>query len=637
MGARLPALLLTALIVAGGCAADVDEVPRQTAALFDRDLADGFLAFPWPSDTRLLDTGAPDLTAFPVITAGDVVDVYRQAVQEQVQGFGTNPLIHVRFDGPLESYGWPAAAQTLAPDSPVQLIDVDAASPTYTARIPVELHWQAADRVYVPAHTLGVRPALGWPLAPSTTYALVVLDSLVDADGLPLVRAEALQAVLAGGGDPVLAEAFAPLGPALDLAGVDRDAVAVATVFTTGQPVAELRAMRDWVADPDNLEQPVLLSYVEYGDAELYTLVGGTYSTPIFLTGDAPYASSGGGFDVTDGAPAVQRWESVEFSLTVPLAEPPAGGYPVVLALPGIDGTVFDFTVSSGARPLADLLSEPERAVAVFSFEPPLHGSRGADVGAVPDLHLVNYFNPTSMRCVLRQEALDATFALRVLRDAVSVEHPELSLDTSAVGLLGHGQGAYAGAMLAAVEPQLDPVWLNAGGGGMALTLTERTQPLDVEDMLHAAIGEDEAAPLTVFHPFAGLLQLAVEVVDPVNYARPWALGAADGEATSVLISGGLLDPHTAPEMVSNLAVAGGAPPIEPVEWGIPEATQAGLESVALPFSGNVAAADGEMVTSGLITRGNLGGTLIFECHYTAATGADFLATGLADGLPTAQ
>jgi hypothetical protein len=633
----VPALSALLVVAVGGCSPSAEEPQPQTAALFDLELAGGFFDFPWPSDARLLDSGSPDVSTFPLIQPGDTVDLYLQSIPSMVQGFGTNPLMHVRFDGALDPYGWPAPMGTVGPESPVQLINVDPASLQYLTRTPLQLHWQATDRVYVPRNTLSAVPAVGFPLAPDTTYALVVLDGLLDAAGLPLVVDERLQDALAGDGEPVLRDSYALLGPALDLAGVAREHVAVATVFTTSDSTAELRAMRDWVADPANLEAPDMQSYIEYDPGEgPYDFVGGTYSTPVFQRGDPPYTSSGGGFEFIDGEPLVQRWESVAFTLTVPRADPPAGGFPVVISLPGTGGTIFDHTQTLTARPLAELLTEPERSVAVFSFEPPLHGSRGEDVGAQPDLHTLNHFNPESYRCVIRQEALDTTYALRFLREELAVDYPDFHLDTDRVGLLGHGQGGHAGALLAAVEPEIDPVWLDAAGGGQALTAISRAEPLDVEQMLRGAIGEDDE-PLTVFHPFMGLLQLLTEEVDPVNYAPLWALGAAEGEGTSVLLSGGFLDPHTPYTTISNLAVAGGAPPIEPVEWGIPEAAWAGLESAALPLSGNVEAPDGEALTSGLITRGNLGHYVMYECYYTAVTGADFLATGLADEVPTAR
>jgi len=626
--------LLAALLPLCACSPPTETLQPVTSALFEPSLDHGFFSFPWPSDTRLSESGTPDLADFPVQAAGDLVDVYRLATQEMVVGFGTNPQIFVRFDGDLDPWLLPTPIETMTAASPVLLIDVDEDSPDHCEIVPVKLQWQAAAGVYVDGRTLAAVTATGFPLRPGTTYGFVVRDTLLDAEDRPLVASEEIVDLMSGVGDPSLASVYAPLGPALDRLGVPRGQVVSATVFTTGEPTAELRAIRDVVADPERVSSPVLTDlHLTTEDAGAYALYEGTYETPVFQRGEPPYGSEGGGFEFEDGVPVVQRWESVAFALSVPLTDAPADGFPIVIALPGTGGTIHDHLTGDAVRSMGDLLSEDSRRVATFSFEPPLHGSRGE--GAQPDLHTFNYFNPESSRCVLRQEAIDASVAIRLLRESVAALYPELELDAERIGFFGHSQGAHIGALLAAVEPEIDPVYINAMGGGLAYTIVERQEPFDIAELVSQAIGE--TAPLSVFHPVVGLAQLLAEVVDPINYGAEWFRRAPSGEGTSVLLSGGFVDPYTPYVTVNGLAVTAGLPPIEPVEWGIPEMAWAGLEPVALPLQGNVDAADGEAVTAGLITRGNLGHYVVQDCYYTARTGADFLATGLEDGLPTAR
>jgi len=181
-------------------------------------------------------------------------------------------------------------------------------------------------------------------------------------------------------------------------------------------------------------------------------------------------------------------------------------------------------------------------------------------------------------------------------------------------------------------------VFISAMGGGLVYTIIDRKAPVDIEKLVRLGIGETDE-PLTIFHPAVGLAQLLAEVVDPLNYARPWFLTAEPGEGTSVLACAGFLDPYTPTVTVDGLAVAGGLPPVVPLEWGIPEMGWVDLELQTMPYAGNVVASDGEQVTAGLITRGNLGHFVIEDCYYTASTAADFLATGLATGgaPPTVQ
>lgn len=626
--------VLVALAAICACSPPAEELRPVTSALFDPSLDGGFASFPWPNDARLTAAGTPDLTAFPVHAPGDLVDVYRLAVQEEVVGFGTNPQILTRFDDELDPFALPTQIETMNASSPILLIDVDTDSPERGSLTPVKVQWQSTAGIYIAARTLVAITSTGFPLRPGTTYAFVVRDSLLDAEGRPLVASEEIIRLMEGGGNPALATVYAPLGPALDQLGVPRTEVASATVFTTGQPTAELRRIRDHVVDPEWLAAPALTDLILTSeDVTGYALYVGAYETPVFQRGEPPYGSEGGGFEFDGDEPVVQRWESVNFSLSVPLTDVPEDGFPVVIALPGTAGTIYDHLQEDAVKTMGDLLSEESRRVATFSFEPPLHGSRGEE--ALPDLHTFNYFNPESSRCVLRQEAIDASVAIRLLRESVVVQHPELGLDAGRIGFFGHSQGGHVGALLAAVEPEIDPVYINGMGGGLAYTIVERKAPFDIEELVRQAIGE--TTHLSVFHPVVGLAQMLAEVVDPINYGAEWFRFASPGESTSVLLSAGFIDPYTPYVTVNGLAVTAGLPPIEPVEWGIPEMDWAGIGPVDLPLYGNVEAADGEAVTAGLITRGNLGHFVVQDCYYTAVTAADFLATGLEDGLPTAR
>lgn len=647
---RSPAFVLLILVLGAGlgCASDPEVptlpgglwgegTPPKTAALFDPALGDGFFSFPWPSDARVTEAGAPDLSTFPNHGSGDLLEVYTDTAMELVVGFGTNPSIHVRFDGDLDPANLPSPLDTLTADSPVQLLDVDPDSPERGRRIPLLLHLQDGDGTYIADQTLCAFPAVGFPLRSETTYAYVVLDSLGDADGLPLVVLDELQESLEGEGDPDLAQAYAPLADALDGAGLARETLAVATVFTTQDATGELRAIRDWVAEPANLAAPEVTAFGSAGnldDFEFMSVYEGSYETPIFQRGQTPYATAGGGFEFQDGQPVVQRWESVGFHLTVPVGEPPVGGFPLVLALPGTGGESYQHFHPHEPTSQGMLLSE--RGVATFGFEPPLSGSRGEDDGVFPDLMSYNVANPESSRSLFRQEAVDASVAIRFLRESLAPAHPELSLDTTRIGYFGHSQGGHAGCLLASVEPELDPVFFNGMGGLLSYTLIQRKDPLDFEAMIRVAVGETEA-PLTVFHPVLDIVQLLADVVDPINYGRSWYLDAVEGEGTSVLQSAGYLDAASPFITVNGLTVASGNPPVAPLDWEIPELGWVGLEPQEMPYSGNVSAADGEVLTAGLLTHPDAGHQLIWDDEDTAWTAAEFLATGLVEGLPVVR
>lgn len=636
----LSCVALGALAGLVACEEDHGTEPEPTiSALFDPSLSDGFFSMPWPCDTRLTADGAPDVTGFINHGNGTLVDDYKQAVLELVRGFSTNQHIHVRFDGPLDPAAFPTSEQTFTGDSPVLLIDATPESPEYGHPTPMQLRWDEEGTTYVEPWTLTAFSAVGFPLRGSTTYAFVILDTLRDVDGARLMVHEDVQAAISGSGDAALVEAFAPVGPALDAAGVDRAAVAVATVFTTQNPTSELHTLRDWVANPINLPAPQVESLTiseDYNNFGFMKVFEGTYTTPMFQRGEPPYATEGGGFVWDGDTPVIQRTEEVRFSLTVPHQPAPNTGYPVVIALPGTGGTIYDHFYPNGNTAQGQLLSAWN--VATFSFEPPLHGGRGEPYGAQPDLHTYNLFNPESFRTNFRQEAVDASVAIRFLRESLGpqLEFPSgPNLDTGKLAFFGHSQGAHIGTLLAAVEPEVDPVFINGMGGVMAYTFIERKDILDFEAVVRLAIGED--VEMTVFHPVIGMAQLLADIADPINYAREWFLEAAPGEGTSVMQSNGFLDTATPWITANGLAVASGNPLIQPEGWDVPEMVWVDRAPVALPFSGNLTAADGEAITGGAITRAEFGHHVVSDSVVVANTAADFLATGLFDGLPTAQ
>lgn len=609
-----------------GVACSEDSRPTGATALFDPNLDQGFLSLPWPGDARLTEDGAPDLTTFPNPGGVGLIETYRDAVLQLVRGAGAYPLMQVRFDGDLDPDAWPAPSDTLAPDSPVILLNVDPDSPGYLQRLPVQLHWQDDDRVYVDARTLSAYPAIGFPLLPATTYAFVIVDSLGDADGLPLGIPQTLQSAIDGVGHEQLAAATAPLGDALDAVGVPRSSVAAATVFTTQETTAELHQMRDWLMEPTHVEAPVIESVLwvnsEFTTLNLWEL---TYSTPIFQAGEPPYATSGGGFEFIDGEPVIQRWETVTASLSIPTTG--NSPYPIVIALPGTGGSIYDHLDPQEPYPMGRLLAE--RGIATLSIEPPLTGGRGE--GAMPDLHTFNYFNPESARCVLRQEALDASYAIRLIREELPSADQNWTLDASRLGFFGHSQGAHTGALLAAVEPELDPVMINGMGGVLAYTIIERKTPFDIEETVRLAIGET-SEPMTIFHPMVGIAQLLVDVVDPIHYGPEWYLQAPHNSGTSVLHTAGYLDPFVPYQTINGLAVASGNHLVWPAQWEFPEMELAGLESLAPPYSANVVSAYGEAHTVGLITRADTGHWTVQDSGTVAIQAAEFLESGLSFG-----
>ena len=160
---------------------------------------------------------------------------------------------YFRFNQPLA----PLNIDQLIPaeiDSPILLIDIDRNSPERGRLFPIVAATPESDPFYVPEHLLAVSPYPGIVLQPNRRYAYIVRDSLKDANGQPLQTTDVF-AQLRQGGIPqghmrrkfLAYVLYKPLWETLDQLGINRESVVVATVFTTGDVVAEMAQLSDQV------------------------------------------------------------------------------------------------------------------------------------------------------------------------------------------------------------------------------------------------------------------------------------------------------------------------------------------------------------------------------------------------------
>ena len=59
---------------------------------------DGFYSMPWPSDSRIDESGMVDLSGFPEAD-NPFIGLYLDVLTEFVHGFSTMPVVYVGFDG----------------------------------------------------------------------------------------------------------------------------------------------------------------------------------------------------------------------------------------------------------------------------------------------------------------------------------------------------------------------------------------------------------------------------------------------------------------------------------------------------------------------------------------------------------
>jgi predicted esterase len=547
-----------------------------------------FFDRPFPSDVRRVD-GHPDVSDFP--GAGDypLVDAYLNAAT-QIDGFGTNSPMYVRFAAPIDTTLLPSPEASLTLESPVMLLDVDRDSPHRGERVPVTFEWTEAETTFQPGNFLATAPVFGFPLRPATTYALVFRRPLVapaaegwgvgsDADLLPV------EETLAG-------------------LGLTSDDVSLAVPFTTQDPVAETtriaRAIREEIGLPA-LDQELTL--VDERDA--YTLYEGTVAVPVWQHGERPYRSTGGAFVFgADGAPEIAYWERVKFALTIPTDGPmPDGGWPVVLYSHGTGGDHLTFCDSTSNEEEGTVMAR--EGVAMIGISQPLHADR-APPGTNAELDSFNYTNPDAGRTNFRQGALDQVYLAEALTHAqptFTAVGETIALDPSRVAFFGHSQGGLVGAIAAPyMSHDLRAAGFSGTGGGLAMTVVLRKDPFDIAALIASLLSFTEDEELTTFHPVVGLIQMLSEATDPLNYA-PWWFAEEprwDALPLPIVLTEGLADAATPSVTTEALAAAGRVPVVGPAATTPDAFDLRGLDSADLPTSKNATDWNGAAITAGL-------------------------------------
>ena len=595
--------------------ADLAEEMDQVLASFSVD-GDDFYRIPWPLDSRLSDDGTVDLSDFP----DPGVDIFRRyvsGVEDNVQGFSLMPVIYVRLAQNAIPTTPPHPTDSLGPDGPAQLFEL---GDLCGERVPIEVAISTAEDDYINGNVLTVAPVPGFPLRPTRTYAFVALRSLGNPDGFELTPSPELEMALQGTHpDASINDAFTPLIDCLPQAGIDPADVAAATVFTTQDPISEVRALREFVWNEAPVPQPTDFAYSDTWSRAGYETYLGAYDTPMFQDGISPYAIVGGAIHFDEnGTPIVQRQETVPFTVVVPTT----GEAPFRLLI-WVDGTGADDTSWIGSDVTQALLRS---GFVVAGYTPQFHGSR-ATPGSDEELHSFNYLNPDSFRNTFRQQIADTSYFLRLMTESRSTLPDLPEIDDERIAYAGQSQGALIGAMLASVESEIDTYMLNGVGGYLSITAVERVDPIDIPALIADIAGIDRN--YTRFHPLMALAQLGGDVSDPQSFARDWIGWSGNPDGVDMLIVNGV-DDHTTPVRSMNaIAVSGGVAPADPPGWNVDpfEVWSNGPE--AMPILHNREAIDGTPRTHAAFLSGTTGHFTIYRREDVRTMAVDFLRSGV--------
>ncbi|MCA9541152.1 MAG: alpha/beta fold hydrolase [Myxococcales bacterium] len=591
-----------------------EELPTARFALAEDPGTTPLGAIPWPSDVYRTADGHLDLRGFPQRAQGSLLDRVCSTIEAETPGFATAGTMYATFESLIDPVALPAnSAASIQPGSALLLVDIDPDSPEYGSRWPVNWRIEYDRTLYLPNNALSVRLVEGFALRPSTTYALIVTEAAAkpSSDFQATLAAEPPEAAsLRHAWD-----AHAPLRAWLRESGGVR--AATASVFTTQDPVGEMFRARDFM---HTLPAPTVTKVESQGvQQQLFELFTGTYHAPRFQEGNPPYInlSMGTGAIRFDGAgdPIVQADEELRFSLAVPIdVDMPADGWPVVLYGHGTGGDYLSFINARVAASLA------QAGIAVLSMDQIHHGPRDPRPNGCPTqddyagcvgLSFFNFVVPTAGRDNVRQSALDFVSLMRLgqgmhIEADVSTRGREVRINPEKIMYMGHSQGGINGPLFLAIEPEVRGGVLSAAGATIAISIEQKTRPLDVNALVSAIVPTGQNDVLDRWHPTLMLLQTFIEPGDPINYARFWFHEPAPGQpAKSIFMTAGLDDEYTPPDAIFALAAAGRVPIIQPVYESIELFDVFDVQPAGVPpYAGNVA---GGQACAGLAQFPNMG------------------------------
>lgn len=551
--------LLFGVVALVACSSSSNDPPPAPAVqvAFDLD-ADfdgegGFFRFPWPADARLSTTGTPRGQAFPNPLGKSLVTGLRGIASDR-PGWPVVPVAYFRFDGAIA----PRAIDDVVSGPPLLLLDVDDASPERGKSFPVVASTLTEDD-YVPSNVLGVAPRPGFVLHGKRTYAFVVLRSAKDQKGAPLGQPASLGALLAGQTPPgahaaAAAPGYAKLGKLLSEKGIALSDVAAATVFTTGDVVADLAALTDkMVAKYSVTITDLKVDPDDGAKHDRYCEVQAKVSYPQFQKGAQPFDKDGLFVAGPDGLPAKQGDLVAPLTFTLPKAAMPKGGYPLVMYFHGSGGRSDAIADRGKWRPTTDLSLCPEgktdtwlgkagcntkgegpgfvaapHGVAMVASALPVNPER---LPGAKETEYLNFANLAAFRDTFRQGVLEQRLLLRALETltidpavvaactGMSLPSGETAYRFSTAKLMAQGQsmgGMYTN-IIGAVEPKIQAVVPTGAGGFWSFMITKTKLYDDTAGLIAALLGAGREG-FSFMHPALHLLQTAWEPSDPFVY-----------------------------------------------------------------------------------------------------------------------
>ncbi|PVZ66368.1 hypothetical protein [Pelagibaculum spongiae] len=330
----------------------VDIQPLTAQMVLDLTDDAAFFDQGFPSAIKQKPSGKIDFSHFPREKHISTVDW--RAVAETTDGFSPMSPVYIRFDSNIAvdavALNLPQnAAAYLEQDASVQLINIDAQSPEYGRRHPLNVDYYPDADKYRPGNLLAVQP-LGRLMQENTQYALIVTRA-IHSNASETAVSPMLTALLNGINPRQLDLTISPITAAKSLQGYqplrqwladqeqfNQQQILAATVWRTGQPTAYLQNLVDAMANwPVQLDEPWQL--VESNDQ--YCAIRSSWQAPVLIKGLSGYLLPvfGGQIELDQqGQPLIQHYRQSEIVLTLPKTQMPIAGFPMMLYNHGTDG-----------------------------------------------------------------------------------------------------------------------------------------------------------------------------------------------------------------------------------------------------------------------------------------------------------
>ena len=563
------------------------ELPRKNKPTTE------FYRLPFPNDIRKKGgrvdvTGHPDPGSLLPAPYNSVVKNLLAAINKDVTGFGLNTAVLLRM-----SHAFNVQSLTLSGSTPtVQFLNIDKQSPGYGKGVGMTMFASTARGRYICHNVVAVRPNIGSPLLPKSTYAVLLRRGIKTKAGKE-AAADTDFALMLKAGEPMSEpeksawQAYKPLRIYLADNKISHQTIIGAAVFTTMDPrarAARLRAQVHAKMPEPTLSQLTLCDGIKKSPctmggasasyacptstSKLYHELQGIIEVPVLQKGKRPYKTVDDmgyiEYD-SDGKPVIQAKEKLCVSITVPRKEMPKGGWPVVLYGHGSGGDYRSFITNK----TVDLLSavsdsssggSGEAAFAMVSIDGALHGARRASSDTPRDLFF-NLLNLRASRDNVLQGAADKFQLTRLVKglsldDKGSPTGEALSFDAKQIYFFGHSQGTVEGLPYLAHEPDVRGAVLSGAGGYLLGSLLEKSRPRNISGMVKLALADPY---LGTTHPLLNLMQLLFEEVDGINYGSGLFHKPASGvDPKHIFLSKGVADGYTPPGTVDALVRAAG-------------------------------------------------------------------------------